>query len=622
MYKILILLTIFSLTRQQSTDVVFDLVDLSTNYYDPVIGTIFLEAYKSSKNDLIMSKKDVDNYGQLKWLSIGYPNLVKTLNTTTNTYQLFTMKPEGFEVAVEMLTDKHRKLFVDLVKSQYKIDINLNQIVSLIPAKFECQIILYNDNNKIFINGKVNQLTRLPFRMTFQAPLKSKERIYFEERLKQDKDKLDLEIPCQIYSQGQEYRENTLIIKGEQINQLGVVEEIFGDGTEKYVSRNQISSLSSKLYQRLSIIEDYKIAETEFKQNFIEEFIKQTYSVIINQYVPIDQALSQLSKYDLSEDLKPTVLKNEYSKVFFVNKTGSKEYLQLNTTQYEKLNTESSSNSEKSAKGSYKLFNLEGSAKYTSNQKSDWQKLNIGFSEQLSELNKYSENEIEWARSGNIVIPKSLRVSRLSKSNFKKDLTFVRIKRNYYDAPFKEEFYLETKSVLEVPQQVLDNTQKLNLLEEKTRILDIFVDSMNKSLYDRHDSLEKSLNTITDIKITNQNKTFFDLLEKNVNSLNLLINSRINALPNFIMQKGSFSITGTWVRNPSTKKFYATFSTPFKYTPKVFYTNKVVHTGDGYALLHYIGNEVISTTGFSIDISFFGSYMINEWVLEWIAFGY
>ena len=104
------------------------------------------------------------------WLSIGYSNLVKKFNTTTNKYQLFSMKPECFKIAVEMLTDKHRKLFVNLVKSQYKIDINLNQIVSVILAKFECQILLFKDNNKILINRKVNQLTRLPFKLLFQAP--------------------------------------------------------------------------------------------------------------------------------------------------------------------------------------------------------------------------------------------------------------------------------------------------------------------------------------------------------------------------------------------------------------------------------------------------------------------
>ena len=82
MQKILLDLTLLSLTNQLSTDIVFDLVDLSTNYYDPIIGTIILESFKSSKKNLILSKKDVDNYGKLKWLSIGYPNLLKILNTT------------------------------------------------------------------------------------------------------------------------------------------------------------------------------------------------------------------------------------------------------------------------------------------------------------------------------------------------------------------------------------------------------------------------------------------------------------------------------------------------------------------------------------------------------------
>jgi hypothetical protein len=631
MNKILLIAVLIGLTSQQATDIVFDLVDLSTNYYDPILGTIFLEAYKSSKNDLIMSRKEVENYGQLKWISIGYPNLVKTLNPTTRKYELFILTAEGFEVAIEMLTDKHRKLFVDLVKDQYKIDINMNQILTLIPAKFECQIYLYDENNnKMLINGKVNQLTRLPFKLKFQAPLKTKERIYFEQKFNKEKDKLDLEIQCKIYSQGQEYKENTLIIKGDQMYKIGLIEEIFGDGDEKYVSRNQMSSLSSELYLKLSIIEDYKLSETEFKQSFIEDFIRQTYLEISDKYMPIDEVLSKLSSYDLSEDLKPTVLKDEYSRLFFINKTGSKEFLQINNTQYEKLNTQSSSNSDKSAGGSYKLFNFKASASYSSNQKSEWEKLNISFSEQLRELNQYSENEIEWARSGNIVIPKSLKVSRLGKANFNKNLIFVRIKKTYFEALYEESVFLETKTALQVPQAVLDNTQRLQLLEKETTYIKNQLRTMNSSLVNTTNQLNSfqiNFANITDLKIMNQSQTFTRLLEAKGQYLVDLHNSvvnRIDNLPNFIMQKGSWSTTNLNVVGNllPTRKYAATFTVPFKSPPNVFYSIKVNVVGDNIALLYTIRNEVITRTGLSMEVVYHGACYVHTVVFEWVAFGY
>ena len=112
-----------------------------------------------------------------------------------------------------------------------------------------------------------------------------------------------------------------------------------------------------------------------------------------------------------------------------MNKTGSKEYVQLDQKQYEKLNTLSTVSGSGSVKIGIKLFNFGGSANYAASQKSEWERLGTSFNEQLNELNNYSENEIEWARNGTIIIPKSLKVSKLSRNLFSKDLTFTRIKR-------------------------------------------------------------------------------------------------------------------------------------------------------------------------------------------------
>lgn len=384
---------------------------------------------------------------------------------------MFTFRQEGFDVSIEMLTNKQRSLFKDIVKRKYNIDVKQEQIVSLIPSKFECQTIFYKDAEKILINGKVTQLTRFPLKLSFFAPLKTKERMYFEERLKQEQDYLNLDITCEINSEGKAYRQNTLVITGQQMNQLGLVEDIFGKGSEVYVTRNQVSSVSSELYQRLNVIEEYQMPETQFKENFLNDFIMQTASEV-NKYVSIDKALSQLSKYDFQQDIQPNVIKSEFSKLLTIKKFGSKELLQINTTQYEKLKTNSDKDISNSGSISFSGINFGSSVDYTSSRSSEWEKQSTFFQNQLNELNTYDKNEIEWARSGNIVIPKSIKVSKLGKSFFSKNLVFSRVKREFYDAPYKRIFKLDTLSSIYAPDILADSFERIRKLEEKDKVLE------------------------------------------------------------------------------------------------------------------------------------------------------
>ncbi len=67
--------------QSDGNNIVFDLADLTVDYPTDN-GWISLEAFKSSINDLIIQTNDVSKYGQLNWLSIGYPQLVLTPNPT------------------------------------------------------------------------------------------------------------------------------------------------------------------------------------------------------------------------------------------------------------------------------------------------------------------------------------------------------------------------------------------------------------------------------------------------------------------------------------------------------------------------------------------------------------
>ena len=162
------------------------MADLTVDYQTDN-GWISLEAFKSSINDLIIQANDLNKYGQLNWLSIGYPQLVLTPNPTNKSLnQMFIFKPEGFYVRVEMLTNLQRKLFQGVVQRKYNIPISTEQIVNLVPSKFECSMNFYVDSKRILINGKVNQFNTFPLKIEFAAPYTTPERLALEKRIKDD----------------------------------------------------------------------------------------------------------------------------------------------------------------------------------------------------------------------------------------------------------------------------------------------------------------------------------------------------------------------------------------------------------------------------------------------------
>ena len=320
---IFIFSTLFDSFTSAVNNFVFDSPDLVVEY-ESNEALIHIEAFKSTLNDLIIKKKDVDKYVQLSWVSIGYPKLC----STTNKLELINFRPEGFDFSVEMLNNNHKLLFKDLIKRKYNLTVSPEQILNLIPAKFDCQLVFYKDNQKILINAKVNQLARLPFKLSFSAPLKAKERILFEERFKQDNYSINTDITCEISSSGKAHRVNTLVITFQQMNKFGLVEKIFGVDSEVYATRNQIFLISNEMYQRLNIMEEFQMTETHFRENFINDFVEQT-AALINQYVNIDIAISQLTKYNVLSEIKPDEIKDTLNRFFLINNIDSKEHLEL-----------------------------------------------------------------------------------------------------------------------------------------------------------------------------------------------------------------------------------------------------------------------------------------------------
>lgn len=208
--------------NDQINNIIFDLADLTIDF-ETDHGAFTIEAFKSSLNDAIIDKNQVNKYGRLNWFSIGSPALVLTPDPLNQTIKhLFIFNPEGFYVRAEMLTQEHRTLLQQLIREKYHINVTSRQIINLIPAKFDCSISFYDDGTKYLINGRVLQLNKTPLRIDFNAPLKTKERAAFEKRVKSFGKELDLNIVCEIASKSKKVKlnkvkANTLTLTGDQL---------------------------------------------------------------------------------------------------------------------------------------------------------------------------------------------------------------------------------------------------------------------------------------------------------------------------------------------------------------------------------------------------------------------
>ncbi|RNA06929.1 hypothetical protein BpHYR1_039935 [Brachionus plicatilis] len=462
-----------------TNDVVFDLADITLEYEEGK-KVVLLEAYKTASNDRIIESKDNEKYSQLNWVSIGNPTISKILPQA----EIFNFRPDGFDIFVELLNQENKKRLVDAIKKKYNISVSVDQVLTLKPGRFECRIELYDDGNKFFLNGKARDLNTFPIRVSFPYPDTNLaiERKALEKRLVKDNNDPDLEIKCEAYSQGQAYRENTLILSSKQMNQLNLADDIFGPESEVFVTRNQLNRLSQELYQKLNIIEEYQIAEKEFEQSFITEFLKQT-AVYINQYTPFDKALSQLSSFSLAEDLKPDVIKEELSKTFVLKKRGTKDFLVLNDSLSNKSYVNSSMNIGSSGSVKIPFIKVGSTRDFAKSKAKDWEDSNSSYSEQLNELNNYDQNDVEWVKKGRMIVPRRIKVSKLVKSELNNDLKFSRIRREYYDAPFSRVFSFRTKLFDKI------SANDRNLLERTLILKDIYLEKAKSIIENDFDSV-------------------------------------------------------------------------------------------------------------------------------------
>jgi hypothetical protein len=136
------------------------------------------------------------------------------------------------------------------------------------------------------------------------------------------------------------------------------------------------------------------------------------------------------------------------------------------------------------------VLDVSASVSYVDDKSSDWTKATSSFDSQLQELNSYNENNFEWQRVGEFIKPKTIKVVKLVKSLLSRNLVFSRVKREYYDAPFKRLISLNTFNNVYLPSNIQENVQRIEMLERlqseiKTnlKLLNNSSSTLNEKLY-------------------------------------------------------------------------------------------------------------------------------------------
>lgn len=431
-------------------NVAFDLPDITVTI-ETATGTAQLEAYRSVNNDKFLHDTSGDKISQLFWVTVGLPNFIRSPSPRNSSdVKLFHFNNRGFSVYLEMKTDAMGRALAAAARNKYKVNISDNQVVNLILSQFECSTILYDDaGDKYVLKGRVTDFRNFPLRMNFVAPIRSHERRLFEQELKASV--VDLEFDCDIKSSGGKViKTNTLTISANQLQQIGLEEKLFGPAgsngkNDVYVTRDQMSALSSEMYSTLNIVEEYQMPEFQFKEAFVDELIKQISTNAFDQ-VPIDTVLASLSKYgfDIGADIKPDVIKKDIGSILKIEKTDSSSRIILDNQNDRDFSNSESNNGEFGLNGEFGPCKFGLTAKWGRENQQTSSSKDRSLSDQLRALNEETKNEAHWEIEGDRVIPKSLNVARLTRAKLSKTLTFNRIRMQTFEAPFHRTFSLYT----------------------------------------------------------------------------------------------------------------------------------------------------------------------------------
>ena len=179
--------------RKISENYLFDSPDLVASISTGDKGqNVILEGFKTLENDQILVENNTNLFPQLFWVSLGYPQLIRTrylpelnysrisenstrLNITfKHQPRKFHYNSEGFYTHMQFLTDPQKEALAQTAIFKYGLkSISSSQIGQLIPTDSKCQFVLNNHETQttILIDGNIQSFRHQPTRIYFTAPV-------------------------------------------------------------------------------------------------------------------------------------------------------------------------------------------------------------------------------------------------------------------------------------------------------------------------------------------------------------------------------------------------------------------------------------------------------------------
>ncbi len=349
---------------------------------------------------------------------------------------------------------------------KYDVDIKPSQIAHLILSRFECSLPLYDHGVKYMLKGEVSDFRSHPLRIDFFAPEGSKERALFENRLLltrgRRKKGTNLRFTCEMDSMGRVVRANYLRISNKQVQELGLVDELLGPANASYVTRHQITKLASRIYSDLNIVEEYEIPENTFSDLFTDELLRQAVAAQYT-YIPIEEALGQMSGFsaNIGKDLQATEIIEDLGSILEIANVNNKSHIVVNEDNFNSLKEKGKADYSGDGKGSFLgVINVGASVKAVQDNSRDWQEANRSLNDQMRTLNQEAQSDIKWVIKGSQIIPKSIRVNKVSRSSFDKTLSFQRVRKQFFAAPFSRRTAMYTYRA-EQPESLFEQMQKV-----------------------------------------------------------------------------------------------------------------------------------------------------------------
>jgi len=252
-------------------------------------------------------------------------------------------------------------------------------------------------------------------------------------------------LECTISGGAQTKKTNSFSISAQDSSNMNLEENLFGDADSKFVTRNQLAKLANLVQSKMQVLEDYQIPEEKFSDEFIDTIINKSGEEIRN--VDFREALSSLSSFatDFKGDLKADHIYNEISKVFTIEKSGDLKHIVVRKNEDLSGSKEKEDRNSVSATGGFMGATFGGAVEFANSNREAWSKSKASVDDQLRDLNSHKENQIEFQLQGEKIVPKSLKVCKLYAADFRKDLTFERIKNTYYESNLVKKISVTTK---------------------------------------------------------------------------------------------------------------------------------------------------------------------------------